>query len=106
MTTITKKLAALVVVAATLIATGNADAGGRGGGSGGGNGGYHPKGPGGIVNTIHPIVYHPVHGQGSSHNPIVNPPPVHGPGSSHNPIVCVPGARPGSLDCRHQGQAR
>ena len=28
----------------------------------------------------------PVHGQGSSHNPIVYH-PVHGPGSTHNPIV-------------------
>jgi hypothetical protein len=28
----------------------------------------------------------PVHGPGSSHNPIVYH-PVHGPGSSHNPIV-------------------
>ena len=28
----------------------------------------------------------PVHGPGSSHNPIVYR-PVHGPGSSHNPIV-------------------
>jgi len=28
----------------------------------------------------------PVHGPGSSHNPIVDH-PVHGPGSSHNPIV-------------------
>jgi hypothetical protein len=28
----------------------------------------------------------PVHGPGSSHNPIVHH-PVHGPGSSHNPIV-------------------
>ncbi len=25
-----------------------------------------------FVNTIHPIVVHPVHGAGSSHNPIVN----------------------------------
>jgi hypothetical protein len=30
--------------------------------------------------------YHPVHGAGSSHNPIVYH-PVHGQGSSHNPIV-------------------
>src|SRR5437763_17194449 len=28
----------------------------------------------------------PVHGPGSSHNPIVYH-PVHGPGSSHNPVV-------------------
>jgi hypothetical protein len=25
-----------------------------------------------FVNTIHPIVVHPIHGAGSSHNPIVN----------------------------------
>jgi hypothetical protein len=29
----------------------------------------------------------PLHGPGSSHNPIVKRAPVHGPGSSHNPIV-------------------
>ncbi len=40
-------------------------------GSGGGHGYSHP----------------PLHGPGSSHNPIVKHPPVHGPGSSHNPIV-------------------
>jgi len=40
-------------------------------------------GPGSSHN---PIVSHPVHGPGSSHNPIVYH-PVHGPGSSHNPIV-------------------
>jgi hypothetical protein len=32
----------------------------------------------------------PVHGPGSSHNPIVYH-PVHGPGSSHNPIVSKSG---------------
>jgi len=57
-------------------------------------------GPGSSHN---PIVYHPVHGPGSSHNPIVFH-PVHGPGSSHNPIVCsrkhpscsgTPGGLPG-----------
>ena len=32
----------------------------------------------------------PVHGPGSSHNPIVYH-PVHGPGSSHNPIVTKSG---------------
>ena len=32
----------------------------------------------------------PVHGPGSSHNPIVYH-PVHGPGSSHNPIVSSSG---------------
>jgi hypothetical protein len=38
-------------------------------------------GPGSSHN---PIVYHPVHGPGSSHNPIVRPPP-HGSGSK--PVV-------------------
>jgi hypothetical protein len=33
----------------------------------------------------------PLHGPGSSHNPIVKRPPVHGPGSSHNPIVAPRG---------------
>ncbi len=32
----------------------------------------------------------PLHGPGSSHNPIVYH-PKHGPGSSHNPIVVQPG---------------
>jgi hypothetical protein len=32
-------------------------------------------------------VHHPVHGPGSTHNPIVRHPPLHGAGSSHNPIV-------------------
>jgi hypothetical protein len=41
-----------------------------GGPSGSGGRGYHP----------------PLHGPGSSHNPIVKR-WVHGPGSSHNPIV-------------------
>ncbi len=41
-------------------------------------------GPGSSHN---PIVDRPLHGPGSSHNPIVRH-PVHGPGSSHNPIVC------------------
>ena len=39
---------------------------------------------------------HPVHGPGSSHNPIVYR-PVHGPGSSHNPIIYHPVVR----DHRH-----
>src|SRR5690348_3876591 len=44
--------------------------------------GYAHGGHGG---SSHP----PVHGPGSSHNPIVYH-PVHGPGSSHNPIVYHP----------------
>jgi len=92
MTTRTNRLSAIAIAvtltATTLLATGSASAGGHGGGGAdsGGNG-YSPvysKSP--IVNTIHPIVYHPVHGPGSSHNPIVRH-PLHGPGSSHDPIV-------------------
>jgi hypothetical protein len=49
---------------------------------------HHPTGPvHGPGSSHNPIVYHPVHGPGSSHNPIVHH-PVHGPGSSHDPIVC------------------
>jgi hypothetical protein len=54
------------------------------------NSGLHQPvhGPGSSHN---PIVWHPpLHGPGSSHNPIVWHPPVHGPGSSHNPIVWHP----------------
>jgi hypothetical protein len=36
----------------------------------------------------------PVHGQGSSHNPIVYR-PVHGQGSTHNPIVRTNHPKPG-----------
>jgi hypothetical protein len=65
--------ATVMIIAAAMIATNGAHAGGRGGGGAGSGGkGYSPvntKTP--IVNTIHPIVYHPVHGTGSSHNPIV-----------------------------------
>ena len=34
-----------------------------------------------------PVKHHPVHGPGSSHNPIIRHAPLHGAGSSHNPIV-------------------
>jgi hypothetical protein len=34
-----------------------------------------------------PVKHGPLHGPGSSHNPIVHHGPLHGPGSSHNPIV-------------------
>jgi hypothetical protein len=54
--------------------------------------GYAHGGHGG---ASHP----PVHGPGSSHNPIVYH-PVHGPGSSHNPIVYNPVVR----DHRHPPQ--
>jgi hypothetical protein len=49
---------------------------------------HHHHGPlHGPGSSHNPIAYHPVHGPGSSHNPIVHY-PVHGPGSSHDPIVC------------------
>jgi hypothetical protein len=77
---------AAMLAAVTLLAADGAYAGSHGGhGAGSGGHGYSPvESP--IVNTIHPIVYHPVHGPGSSHDPIVRD-PVHGPGSSHDPIV-------------------
>jgi hypothetical protein len=88
---------AAMLAAVTLFAADGAYVGGRGGGGAGSGGqGYSPiyhKDP--IVNTIHPIVYHPVHGPGSSHDPIVRD-PVHGPGSSHDPIVRHPVHGPGS----------
>jgi hypothetical protein len=49
---------------------------------------HHRHGPlHGTGSSHNPITYHPVHGPGSTHNPIVYH-PVHGAGSSHNPIVC------------------
>jgi hypothetical protein len=42
---------------------------------------------------------HPVHGPGSSHNPIVRH-PVHGAGSSHNPIVVPPNCNDPNTLCR------
>jgi hypothetical protein len=51
---------------------------------------HHDHGPlHGPGSSHNPIAYHPVHGPGSSHDPIVHT-PVHGPGSSHDPIVCPP----------------
>ena len=67
MTTRTNKLSALAVAATALLATSSAFAGGV---SKGGTPVKNNKNP--IVNTIHPIIQHP---------------PLHGPGSSHNPIV-------------------
>jgi hypothetical protein len=69
MTTRINKLSALAVAATltTVLASGSAFAGGV---SKGGTPVKNNKNP--IVNTIHPIIYHP---------------PLHGPGSSHNPIV-------------------
>jgi len=89
MSTLANRLAAVAVIAMTLT-TGSAYAGDPVHGTG---------------STHDPIVNHPVHGPGSSHDPIIVQ-PVHGLGSSHDPTICVPGARPGSLDCRHQGGAR
>jgi hypothetical protein len=70
MTTRINKQSALAVAAtlATLLATSGAFAGVSKPGSG--SPVKNNKNP--IVNTIHPIIYHP---------------PLHGPGSSHNPIV-------------------
>ena len=90
MTAIEKRLSVLAMVAATLIATGSAYAGDP----------VHGNG-----SSHNPIIVHPVHGPGSSHNPIIVH-PVHGLGSSHDPIICRPGARPGSLDCRPDGGTR
>jgi len=33
-----------------------------------------------------PVKHRPVHGPGSTHDPIVRHPPLHGAGSSHHPI--------------------
>ena len=53
-----------------------------------GSGAYALSGSGGGRGfPSHP----PLHGPGSSHNPIIKHPPVHGPGSSHNPIVAPRG---------------
>jgi hypothetical protein len=49
---------------------------------------HHPSNPvHGPGSSHNPIARIPVHGSGSSHNPIARI-PVHGSGSSHNPIVC------------------
>src|SRR5262245_30943206 len=88
MRTIVSRLSLLAAAAATLalVCAGEAVAHGRHGGGGHGAGHTPPlHGPG---SSHDPIVHHPVHGAGSSHNPIIFH-PVHGPGSSHNPIVCT-----------------
>lgn len=83
---------AAVLLASTAISLAASQSGYAHGGHGGSS--HDPvHGPGSSHN---PIVYHPVHGPGSSHNPIVYH-PVHGPGSSHNPIVYHPVVR----DHRH-----
>jgi hypothetical protein len=66
----------------------------------GSNSGKHPPlhGPGSSHN---PIVWHPpLHGPGSSHNPIIQHPPLHGAGSSHNPIVVPPNCNDPNTLCR------
>ena len=52
---------------------------------------------GGVKN---PGIHGPVHGPGSSHNPIVRHPPLHGAGSSHNPIVVAPNCNDPNTLCR------
>ena len=44
--------------------------------------------------------HHPVHGSGSSHNPIVQHGPLHGPGSTHNPIVVPKNCNDPNTLCR------
>ena len=111
MMTVTRLAALALALSAFVVAT-SADAGVIRPGSGPSRKiPFHPvHGPGSSHNPIvfrpvhgpgsshNPIIVHPVHGPGSSHNPIIVH-PVHGPGSSHNPIICWPGARPGSVDC-------
>jgi hypothetical protein len=43
--------------------------------------------PGGTGARKDPGIHGPLHGPGSTHNPVVRHPPLHGAGSSHNPIV-------------------
>ena len=55
--------------------------------------------PGGSSNKVLPFPG-PLHGPGSSHNPIIAHPPLHGPGSSHNPIVVPPNCNDPNTLCR------
>jgi hypothetical protein len=66
----------------------------------GSNAGKHPPlhGPGSSHNPI--VAHGPLHGPGSSHNPIIQHPPLHGPGSSHNPIVVPPNCNDPDTLCR------
>ncbi len=50
-------------------------------------------------NKVHPFPG-PVHGPGSSHNPIVRHPPLHGAGSSHNQIVVPKNCNDPNTLCR------
>jgi hypothetical protein len=55
--------------------------------------------PGG-TSVKNPIFSGPLHGPGSSHNPIVLHAPLHGSGSSHNPIVVPPNCNDPNTLCR------
>ena len=54
---------------------------------------------GGSSNKIPPYPV-PVHGPGTSHNPIVCHPPLHGAGTSHNPIVVPKNCNDPNTVCR------
>jgi hypothetical protein len=54
---------------------------------------------GGSSNKIHPYPG-PVHGPGSSHNPIIHHAPLHGAGTSHNPIVVPKDCNDPNTVCR------
>jgi hypothetical protein len=56
--------------------------------------------PGSGGATKNPVIHHPVHGPGSTHNPIVRHPPLHGAGSSHNPIVVPKNCNDPNTLCR------
>ncbi len=47
-----------------------------------------------------PAPHGPLHGPGSSHDPIVRHGPLHGAGSSHNPIVVPPDCNDPNTLCR------
>ncbi len=79
-----KALAALLAAGAISLAASTAGYAHGGGSHGGSNSGGNSTAQ-------------PVHGPGSSHNPIVYH-PVHGPGSSHNPILAT---KPVVRDHRH-----
>ncbi len=56
--------------------------------------------PGQTGSTKNSGLHHPVHGPGSTHNPIVLHQPLHGAGSSHNPIVVPPNCNDPNTLCR------
>ena len=66
-----------------------------------GGGAVHAKvtKPGGSSNKVHPYPG-PVHGPGSSHNPIIHHGPLHGAGTSHNPIVVPKNCNDPNTVCR------